>query len=174
MKELIQLKQKDLLEIRKKWYSQQEGICPILKQVVPFENTVVDHQHKLKAEPADETGKGCVRGVLFNQANALEGKISNNFKRYGLNKYIDLPSFLRNLADYLEHNHLDDDILYIHPNEAPSYPILSKNSYNKVKSLWAKDTSKKPKTFPLYSKKMTKGLMSFFKRYNIEPIFNGV
>ena len=100
--------------------------------------------------------------------NALEGKITNNFKRLGLDKEIDLPSFLRNLADCLENNHLQDNVLYIHPQECKKVSKLKKSSYNKLKSLY----NLKAK-FPEYPKtgKITKKISELFRLYNLDPEF---
>tara|TARA_R110002020_G_scaffold441478_2_gene652268 strand:- start:7507 stop:8004 length:498 start_codon:yes stop_codon:yes gene_type:complete len=163
---LVQLKQGDLKKLRKKWYDEQNGICPILKCEIPFDRTCVDHQHKLKAELADETGKGICRGCIDRSANALEGKISNNFKRLGLNKYTDLPSFLRNLADYLDENKIQEDTQYIHPNEAPPKPKVKKSSYNKL----VKAVNKQQKV-PKYTGNLSKNLKALYEKYNLEPEF---
>ena len=165
-KEIIQLKASDIKPLKEKWHTEQNGICPILKKEYPLDKFVIDHLHKLKSEEAGIDGKGCCRSAIEFRANALEGKITNNFKRLGLDKEIDLPSFLRNLADYLENNHLQDDILYIHPNEKPKESTVSKKNYNKLKKVY----SGKAK-FPEYpnSKKLTKPLEKLFKEYEIEP-----
>src|SRR5574344_315655 len=117
MKNLINLKQNDLKPLKEKWAKEQNFICPILKKEIPLEKLVIDHLHKLKSEEPGLDGKGCCRGAIDFRVNALEGKITNNFKRLGLEKDIKLPEFLRNLADYLEHNHLSDEILFVHPTE---------------------------------------------------------
>lgn len=51
-KEIIQLKASDIKPLKEKWYSEQNGICPILKKEYPLEKFVVDHLHKLKSEEA--------------------------------------------------------------------------------------------------------------------------
>lgn len=165
-REIIQLKASDIKPLKEKWYSEKNGICPVLKKEVPFDKTVIDHLHKLKSEEAGIDGKGCCRDFLEFRANALEGKITNNFKRLGLDKEIDLPTFLRNLADYLENNHLCDDVLYVHPNEKPQEQIVSKKNYNKLKKVYTGKAK-----FPDYpnSKKITKPLEKLFKEYEIEP-----
>jgi hypothetical protein len=58
MKELIQLKAKDLKPLKEKWHIEQNQICPILKKQFSLDEMVVDHEHKLKSELPDETGKG--------------------------------------------------------------------------------------------------------------------
>tara|TARA_R110000796_G_scaffold44977_1_gene109236 strand:- start:1038 stop:1556 length:519 start_codon:yes stop_codon:yes gene_type:complete len=169
MSNLKQLKQSDLKVIRELWYNELNGICPILGNEYPLSDFVVDHQHKLVKELSDETGKGLCRGAIQFQANALEGKISNAYRRYGLEKHIDLVSFLRNLADYLESNKIHTDEKLIHPNEAPRKPTLMKSSYNKL----VKEIDGKQKV-PEYKQKkgnLTKPLEVLFEKYNIKPEF---
>ncbi len=166
---LVQLKSSELKDLRKKWHDEQNGICPILKQEIAFEDTVCDHQHKLKAEEADETGKGICRGCISRYANAMEGKITNNYKRYGLDKYMDIPDFLRSLADYLEHNKIDEEVKYIHPNEAPSKPKLKKASYNKL--IKAVDGKQKVPDFKDKKGNFTKPLQKLFEKYDVTPEF---
>ena len=116
---------------RKRWHRQQGKTCPILKQVIPYDQTSVDHKHKRKNDPIGVNDDGYIRGVIHIQANSMEGKIANAFKRYGLNKFIDLPTFLRNLADYLE----DPPLVHkkiVHPNEMPKKKKLGKREFNKL------------------------------------------
>ena len=165
-KNLVNLKQNDLKPLKEKWAEEQNFLCPILKKEIPLEKLVIDHLHKLKSEEPGLNGKGCCRGAIDFRANALEGKITNNFKRLGLEKDIKLPEFLRNLADYLENNHLNDEILFIHPTEVIKEPKLSKRSYNKLKKLYSGKV--KFPDFPS-SGKLTKPLEKLFKEYDIEP-----
>lgn len=165
---IVQLEQKDLKILKEKWYQEQKGICPILEKEYPFEEFVIDHLHTLvKENPDEETGKGFVRGAIQFQANALEGRILGDFKRLGLEKHTDIVTFLRNLADYLENNrfHTEQE-KYIHPNEKPRKPILTKRCYNKL--LKAVDGKQK---IPPYKEKrgnLTKPLEKLFEKYNIE------
>lgn len=131
--ELKRLKQADLSKIRSDLHKEQKNICPIMKQEFPLDIMVVDHQHRRSSEEIGENGAGLIRGVIHRQANVLEGKIVNAFYRYGLHKFISLPDFLRNLADYLEL----DKYPMIHPEEVSilrkkEKKKLQKNSYNKL------------------------------------------
>lgn len=169
---MIQLNQKDIYPLKEKWHKEQKEICPILNQQFPLEQMVIDHQHKLVTEKADETGKGLCRGAIQFQANALEGKITNAFKRLGIGKYIDIVVFLRNLADYLEHNKIHEGEHYIHPSEKQRKPILLISSYKKL----VKEINGKQKV-PEYKSKRgnyTKALEKLFEKYNIEPKFKKV
>ena len=167
---LIQLKTKDLVTLRKKLYDKNKGICPLLGIEVPFEKTTLDHIHKLRSEECTET-KGVVRNTIEFRANALEGKITNNWKRYfGADESkhpIKLPDFLRNLADYLEKGaYSEDDVYFIHPTEKATEPKISKANYNRLKKVY---TSKKK--FPDYPKsgKLNLVLKVLFEQYGIEP-----
>jgi len=159
----VQLNQKDLAPLREKLHKEQQGICPLLNQYFPVIKCVVDHQHRAKHEPIGEGGGGLIRGCIQFQANSMEGKIWNAWKRYGLSKFnITLPNFLRNLADYLER----DNLPYIHPSEKPKAPKLSKKCYKElVQSL--KGTKCKVPKYPSTGK-LTKGLATLFEQQKIE------
>jgi hypothetical protein len=54
--ECVQLKYKDVKDIREQILEEQEGICPICKK--PVDKPVLDHHHKKKVG-----GTGLIRGV---------------------------------------------------------------------------------------------------------------
>jgi len=164
MKSLKQLKRKDLKELREKWTEEQDYICPLFGSRYTLDLFVIDHLHKLKAEEPDENGKGLCRGSIHFQANSIEGKITSAFKRLGGNKHIDLPTFLRNLADYLENNKSSTDEKYIHPSEEVKPPKLMKRSYNELKKVIAGKQK-----LPMYNQKLTKALAELFKKYGVQP-----
>ena len=111
------------------WLSQEKA-CPILNQLIKYEDACFDHCHKTKAEKLGEDGKGLLRGVLHFQANSWEGKVTNAFKRYGLHKFgISLPEALRNLANYIENPPMKPE--YIHPNERV-FEKIGKRDFNKI------------------------------------------
>ena len=171
---LKQLKGKELAPLRKRWWEQNGKICLVTKKEIPLSDAVMDHQHKLKAELADETGRGLCRGVLSRSGNAWEGKVTNSFKRLGLHNYTDIVSALRNLADYLECNHIHtDEQLYIHPSEAPKKIKLTKRCYNKLKTKASKDPKAKMAKFPKYTGNATKDLKKLFEKYDIDLEFYG-
>jgi len=171
---LKQLKGKDIAPLRKIWWEENRRICPITQKEIPLSDAVLDHAHKLKSEVADESGKGLCRGVLSRSANAWEGKVLNSFKRVGLHNYTDIISALRNLAKYLECNHIHtDDEKYIHPSEAPKKIKLTKRCYNKLKTIAKKDPKAKMDKFPKYTGNATKSLKKLFEKYNIELEFYG-
>jgi hypothetical protein len=162
---LLQLKQKDLKALKEKWHKEQNEICPLFGKTYPIDEMTLDHQHKLKSELPSEDGKGLCRGAIHFQANAIEGKITNAFKRYGGEKHINMVTFLRNLANYLEHNKSHEEEKWIHPSEAPRSPKLMKSSYNKL--LKAIDGKQK---VPEYNGKFTKVLQKLFEKYEVLPV----
>ena len=101
----------------------------------------------------------------------FEGKINSLFKRTGLHKFIDLPSFLRNLADYLDNNKIQEGEHYIHPSEKPKKPKLMKSSYNKLKNTMKKEGFSEFAKLPCYTGNLTKPLQRMFEKYNLEPTF---
>ena len=166
---MIQLKHKDLKPLREKWHNEQAGICPILKKEYSIEFFCVDHQHKLVNELPSEDGKGLCRGAIHKQANSLEGKISNAFKRLGLHKHIELTDYLRNLADYLDNNRIHKGELLIHPTEAPKKPKLMKSSYNELSKKIEDHSFYEWVKLPCYKGNFTKPLEKLFKEYGITP-----
>ena len=165
-KPLIQLNGPGLKKLREDQYKKQKGICPILKQEIPFSECVMDHKHKFSYQEYGEDDAGLCRGIIHNGANAVEGKIENAFKRTGLNKLISVPEYLRNLADYLESWPLEP--IYIHPMDKPKEPLLTKSSYNELVRGVMKDGKYKMPEYPK-SKKLTKRLAELFEQYGIEP-----
>lgn len=153
MSKFVQIKGEELRELRHKQWTEQKGICPILKQAIRFEDSVFDHKHITRKEIEDgkigEEGKGLLRGVLHDQANVMEGKIARLYKRYGLNKFIDLPGLLRNIASYLENPPMPQK--YIHPSEKPRAKKLSKRDYNRIKKYYFEMYPKRRK-MPEYPK----------------------
>jgi len=151
---LYYMSQSELKELRKHFAKNDKIFCPILKQEIPLDKTVVDHQHKLKSESPDKD-KGQVRAILEFRANAMAGKIENIYKRYGFHKEdISLPDLLRNIADYLESEPItfekDNEKIYlIHPNEVPKRKKVSKRDFNLIKKWWnvLKPRSKKEPNF---------------------------
>ena len=166
-KTLIQIPQNEKADFRIKWHRKQNGICPILRKEVPYDKIALDHKHKRKGDPAGPNGDGLCRGVVQLQANALEGKIINNFKRLGLEKHIDICSFLRNLADYLEHPPIPQ--IYIHPNEEKKPPKIKKNWFNKLnKQYRVSYPNRKALEYPK-SEKMTKFLFTLCHEFGMQP-----
>ena len=170
---LVQLSQKDILPLKTKLWLSNDKKCPLLGVEVPLEKMTLDHIHKLKSEEASEQ-KGTVRNAIEFRANALEGKIFNNWKRYFGNDEskhpIKLPDFLRNLADYLEAGaYCENGAYFIHPTEKPQEPKVSKANYNKLLKQYKQ--SNKKKKFPPYpkSKKLTKPLKQLFDEFDISP-----
>lgn len=165
--QLTQLSQKTLIQLRESLIDECDEICPILQKKIPRGKFVLDHQHKTsKEEIGSNGGAGLCRGVMDFRCNALEGKITNSFKRLGLNKEIELPFLLRNLADYLERPNLP----FIHPKEKPKKQKLMKSSYNKLVTTLQNNNYTKP--IPKYppSGTLTKNLKNLYKIANLEPV----
>ncbi len=129
--------QKETQDIKKELYNIYNNKCPLLQENLPLEKIVADHQHKLKTEACtnwNEGGKGLIRGAISFDANAIEGKITNAWSRYGMNKYdISLPDFLRNLADYLECPPAKQcDMSYAYYTETPKRRKVKISDYKRV------------------------------------------
>ncbi len=79
--------------------NQQQGIDPILKEVIQDRDSVCDHSHVTQH----------TRAALHRQSNAFEGLVFNAYKRC-LEWITDkpLPELLRNLAEYLEQDYSDN------------------------------------------------------------------
>lgn len=170
-----ELKIKDIKILKTKLHKQNKGICPLLGVPVPLDQTVLDHIHKLKSEDY-ANDKGTIRNAIEFRANALEGKITNNWKRYysaDVSKHpTDLPTFLRNLADYIEAGaYSEDGVYFIHPSEVPKAPKIKKSSYNKMIKLFKIKYPKKK--VPIYpkSKKLTKIMDKLFKEFKITKFY---
>jgi len=170
MKNLTQLNQKDLKPLKQKLHNEQDNICPLLKIKVPLDQMVVDHKHKLKANPAGPNGDGLVRGAIEFRANALEGKISNNWKRYygaDVSKHpISLSDYLRNLADFLENPPCEP--LYIHPSEKPKVKKLGKRVFNKIAKLYKVEYPRRKELQYPKSCKPTKQIKLLAEHYKLE------
>lgn len=163
--DLFYLTTGNLKDFRKEQYDNQEGICPILKQKVPFEDTVVDHKHSSKGEELGKNGAGEIRGIIHNYANSTEGRFLGIFKRSGLAKMISFPDYLRNLADYLENPpFLGSGI--IHPSEKPKAKLLGKREFARVIKYWPQLFPKRK--LPVYKEKMklTKEWEDYIERAN--------
>lgn len=163
-RELIQLKSKDIKPLRTKLLNEQNGNCKLCGETINDESGIsLDHQHMTSKEIIGEDGAGLVRGVLCRSCNVLEGKIWNNVSRYKQPENVaDRIHFLESLISYYKESNTE----FIHPNEEPKEPIVSKRNYNKLKKIY---TGRKK--FPEYpkSKKLTVQLKQLFKEYSIEP-----
>lgn len=173
----VQLKNKDIPEIRSKILKEQEGLCVLCNKPITERSGIsLDHQHKLKSSEIGIDGGGLIRGVLCRSCNVQEGKIWNSTQRYIQAKTVqDRIDWLENLIQYYKKENYN----IIHPNEAPKPKKLSKKNYNKVKKLYdteefiPKRKNQKKKPFPEYPKsgKATKILIELFEKYQIE-LFN--
>jgi hypothetical protein len=170
-----ELKQKDILPLKAKLHKKNNGICPLLGIPVELNSMTLDHIHKLKSEDY-APNKGTIRNAIEFRANALEGKITNNWKRYyGADESkhpVDLPTYLRNLANYLEAGAYNENGVYhIHPSEVPKAPKVKKSSYNKMIKLFElKYPKRKIPAYPK-SKKLTKQIKKLFVEFSITEFY---
>lgn len=168
----IPMKNKDIKNLRKKIWMQNDKKCPVLNKEIPFKDTALDHNHKTMTEDF-QPDKGTIRTTLDFRVNSCLGKLENSVKRMGLDKDpdFDLPTFLRNQADYFEAGqYVDEDgMMYLHPRELPREPDVSKRNYNRLKKLYTESGAKRK--FPDYpkSKKLTKPLKELFDLFDIPP-----
>ena len=83
-------------EFRQYRHQQNKGIDPITKLPCDFNETVLDHDHRLQF----------CRDALHRQSNSFEGLCFNAYRRciewQGSRGEISFPQVLRNLADYIE------------------------------------------------------------------------
>jgi hypothetical protein len=157
--EIIQLKAKDIPEVRAKLLAEQGGKC-LVCGTAP-KRPCLDHSHTKRVK-----GTGLVRGVLCSSCNVFIAKSENNCTRYGFNQK-DLPTILRSMADYFERDHH----AMLHPSEAPKPKKLKKQSYNKlIREMKLNDYSKKIPEYPK-SGKLTVSLEKLFIQFDMEPEF---
>jgi len=155
---LIQTTNKDLQSIRQLLYIKQNGLCAICGSTLEGTRTHIDHKHMTSKEVIGENGAGLIRGLCCASCNCMEGKVVNAAKRFGISN---LEQWLLNLIEY----HKTPPTDYIHPNEKPKEPTVSRRNYNKLKKLC------KASNFPEYPKssKLTKRLSELFEEYKISP-----
>lgn len=180
-----QIKQDELIKIRRFFHKKQNEICPVLGIKIPFGDTVVDHSHKANAKNLGTNDGTYIRGVIHRGANTIEGKITNGFIRAGLHKMnVSLPDMLRRLADFIEAPPMAH-LKYIHPKEAPKAKFLKKTCINKLVKLFKeKYPQRKIPEVLIYKqkknrvgnmvdkqKRLTTGLEKLFFEFDIEPDF---
>lgn len=170
----VEMKASEVKPLKEKLWNKNNKKCPLLGIEVPLDKMALDHIHKLKSEDYAEQ-KGTIRDAIEFRANAMEGKITNNWKRYfGADETkhpISLSDYLRNLADYLERGAYEEEgIYYVHPSEVPKEPIVKKSQYNKLKKEYT--LQGRVKKFPEYpkSKKLTKELKALSDEFGIPLI----
>ena len=161
------MKSKDVKSLKQILLEKQGYRCAICGKKLTLENSVLDHQHKnRKSDPNGINGDGLIRGVLCSNCNLTEGKIWNATKRFqGARTVQDRIIWLQKLIKYYQ----QEPYPYIHPTEVKKEPDLSKKNFNKLAKLYKeKYPKKKPLEYPK-SKKMTKGLESLYKEFNVKP-----
>jgi len=155
----IQLKSDDIKPLRDQILEEQEYICPICNKGIV--NPCLDHGHvkRLKLD-------GKIRGVICLNCNVFLGKIENKAKSCKISMD-ELPSVLRNIAEYLE----IEPFPFIHPSEKRKEKLLKKASYNKlIKELKKSGYDKKIPDYPK-SGKVIKKLSELFELTGVKPEF---
>jgi Recombination endonuclease VII len=101
------LKTTGIKKIRAKMLLEQNNTCAICKLACSEDQACLDHMHGV-----NESGEGgYVRAVLHRGCNAVEGKIINSLRRYGIK---DVKAFLTGLLEYHEYHKINRTNL-IHP-----------------------------------------------------------
>ena len=95
------IKSKEVKNTRLELLELQENTCAICRLPCSLDQAVLDHTHKA----------GHIRAVLHRGCNAVEGKVVNAIKRYGI---ADPAAFLAGLIKYHE-VHRTDQTGLIHP-----------------------------------------------------------
>jgi len=99
---------KDVQRVRELLLKEQHNLDLITHLLIPPKQACLDHRHD---------SEQLVRGVLHRQSNAVLGKLEGVWTRYLSYWYPhDLPTFLRQAADYLEDTERNHDKRYRHPN----------------------------------------------------------
>lgn len=96
------LKYAEVAVLREEWWHKQGKRCALTQRPLALEDAVLDHCH----------ATGVCRGVLHRGANALLGKVENNYKRYGVQP---LDSFLHGAAAYLQKHAFPPADPILHP-----------------------------------------------------------
>lgn len=162
--DLIELTPKQFKILKyNQFYRNQKQRCAVLKYRIDYKSAVFDHKHRTKDELIGIDDKGLLRGVIHKEVNRFEGKVLQFYKRYGLEKLIDLPLLLRNLADYLEHPPMEPK--YIHPSELPKRAKLSKREYKRVCKYYFKVYPNRRKLPKFPDPKKSIGISAKWKKY---------
>lgn len=146
--EIRQLKQSQLLEIKRELLTSQLGKCALCGKPLTLNSEChLDHDH--------QTGQ--IRAVLCRGCNVLEGRIHGKFIMSGLRSNgVEYIEWLRKLADYLEDDYSENDYHPQHMIDQTKY--FSRLRINDQKLLLDKlgikypDNAKKSDLAKLYKK----------------------
>lgn len=163
--ELRDLKTSEIKEVKAQILESQGFRCAICGKPLTLEESVLDHQHKMrKSDENGPDGNGLVRGALCQGCNLAEGKITNALFRFlQIRTTKDRILFLQKLIEYYSKGTYP----FVHPTEVKKEPQVSKKNFNKLNKLYSKETGKVLE-YPK-SKKLTKKLKVLFEKYNISP-----
>jgi hypothetical protein len=98
---MYRLKTTEIKPTRESMLASQKGRCGICKLPCSASEAVLDHDHDT----------GLIRGVAHRGCNALEGKVVNAYRRYGVKN---LAAFLHGLPAYYAQYEVDRTGL-LHP-----------------------------------------------------------
>lgn len=164
------LKTKDIKSFREKLYYQNNKKCPILNKEIKLEEAVLDHIHKQRITDNITEIAGVVRNTIHKNANLFLGKIENAYKRY-IPKDIDLPTLLRNTADYIEKGaYKEEGVVFSHPRENGNSDLIkmkripfSKRDFNNLNKALIEDKKKPIKYKKFLDTKIQKLLEKYLK-----------
>ena len=166
---ITHLKSKDIKEFREKLLEKNGGKCPILGIKITPKEAVLDHIHKRKQTDDISETSGVIRNTIHNGVNAFVGKIENGYQRFIPKDCVDLPTLLRNIADYIESGaYIENDTIFSHPTENAGGDMikmkripLSKNRYEKLKNVCKENKIKCPAYNKFITTKINELLISF-------------
>jgi len=156
-----QMSQKEIKDLRELLATNNDNLCPLCEQVFDVGEMALDHCHE----------SGQIRGTICKRCNSLEGIFRSRWVRSGVAKKVSLETYMRNLADYLDKEHLP----ILHPSHAPKPRKLMISSYNSlVKEIKAYNkVAAKTIKIPPYpkSKRLVKKLKELYDKFGIYPKF---
>lgn len=172
--EIKHLKTKDIKPLRDKLLKLNEGKCPILLTELDPKQAVLDHIHKQRKSDNITENAGVVRNTIDRNVNCMIGKIENAYKRYIPRDTNDLPSLLRNIADYIEKGPYNENgVIFSHPTENGNGDLIKmknipfqKRLFNKL-NLKLKENKKKTIN---YKKYLDSRIYQLLKEYCIEDL----
>ena len=167
------LKSSEIKKFREKLYYQNNRIFPVLKKEIPLEKAVLDHIHKQRLSDDITENSGVIRNTIDRDVNCFIGKIENAYKRY-IPKDIDLPTLLRNTADYIEKGaYKEDGVVFSHPRENGNSDQIkmkripfSKRDFNNLNKALIEDKKKPIK----YKKFLDTKIQKLLEKYLLKVI----
>lgn len=168
---IIHLKTKDIKILREKLLKENGYKCPILGIEITSKEAVLDHIHKRKLSDDIDENSGVIRNTIHNGVNAFVGKIENAYLRFIPKDCDDLPTLLRNIADYIEKGaYKEDNTIFSHPTENAGGDMVkmkripfSKSKYEKLKLICKENKIK----CPAYNKFLTSKTKELLEKFSL-------